>query len=44
MIVAGALASFYRYLLSEDLQENLKLNGLTILNPFKVKPASHERV
>ncbi len=40
MIVAAALVSSCQYLLSEDLQDNFELSGLTIINPFAVQPAS----
>lgn len=40
MIVAAALTSSCQYLLSEDLQDNFELGGLTVINPFAIQPAS----
>lgn len=40
MIVAAALKSSCQYLLSEDLQDNIELGGLTVISPFAVQPAT----
>jgi predicted nucleic acid-binding protein len=39
LIVAAALASRCRYLLSEDFQDGQVIDGLTIVNPFAHEPS-----
>jgi predicted nucleic acid-binding protein len=39
LIVAAALASRCRYLLSEDFQDGQVIDGLTIVNPFTHEPS-----
>ena len=39
LIVAAALTSRCRYLLSEDFQDGLVIDGLTIVNPFAHEPS-----
>lgn len=39
LIVSAAQVSNCRYLLSEDLQENQKLGGVLVINPFSTPPA-----
>ena len=40
LIVAAACSASCRYLLTEDLQANQTLDGITVVNPFLVLPAS----
>lgn len=39
LVVAAAQAASCRYLLTEDLQHEQDLDGLTVLNPFLATPA-----
>jgi predicted nucleic acid-binding protein len=38
LIVAGALASGCKFLLSEDFQHGQKLGSLEVVSPFRIKP------
>lgn len=38
LVVASARAAGCRYLLTEDLQDGQDLDGLVVLNPFRVEP------
>ena len=38
LVVAGAQAAGCRYLLSEDFQEGQKLDGVTVVHPFRTRP------
>lgn len=40
LIVASALVGRCGYLLSEDLQDGQRIDGLEILNPFEHDPSS----
>jgi predicted nucleic acid-binding protein len=40
LIVAAAKSLACRYLLTEDLQANQELDGITVVNPFLREPAS----
>ena len=40
LIIAAAKAASCRYLLTEDLQDGQKLDGLEVVNPFLRNPAS----
>lgn len=40
LIVAAAQSIHCRYLLTEDLQENQDLDGVRVVNPFLIDPAS----
>jgi len=40
LIVSAAQMTESRYLLSEDLQENLKIDALEVINPFRNLPES----
>ncbi|HET8701115.1 MAG TPA: PIN domain-containing protein [Nitrococcus sp.] len=40
LIVAAAQRAGCRYLLTEDLQNGQNLDGVTVLNPFEVRPES----
>lgn len=40
LIVSAAQVSKCRYLLTEDLQENLNMGGIEIINPFNTRPES----
>jgi predicted nucleic acid-binding protein len=39
LIVAAAKAAHCKYLLSEDFQAGLNLNGVRVVNPFKSSPS-----
>lgn len=39
VVLASAIASGCRFLLSEDYQHDRTVEGVTIINPFKVAPA-----
>lgn len=40
MILAAAISAGCRYLLSEDMHHDRKVDSITILDPFKVSPAA----
>jgi predicted nucleic acid-binding protein len=40
LIVAAAKSASCRYLLTEDLQADQDLDGVTVINPFRRDPAS----
>ena len=39
LIVAGATAASCKYLLTEDLQNGQRIEGVTVVNPFSLDPA-----
>ena len=43
MIVAAAHLSESRFLLTEDFQESIQLNNVTVINPFSASPETFSR-
>ena len=43
MIVAAAQLSEIRFLLTEDFQERIKLNKVTVINPFQTSAETFAR-
>jgi len=43
MIVAAAHLSECRFLLSEDLQESIELNNVSVINPFSTSAEAFSR-